>query len=420
MTTAVQQAAQKAALQLTHAQSEVFLHPARFKVVCAGRRFGKTFLALGTVLHKACDPTAKGKVFWYVAPSYRQASQIAWKLLKNLLPFGWAKRTNETDLSIELKNGAIIALRGADNYDSLRGVGLDGLVLDEVQDMSPDAWREVLRPALADRQGWMLAIGTPKGFNHFYELWSGATCREGWKAWQFTTADGGNVPVDELEAARMEMDERTFRQEFEASWEALSGRVFQSFERAIHVRKDLEDIPATPLLVGLDFNINPMSAVIGVKAVDQLHILDEIEIPNGNTEMVAGVIRERFPNRLVNVYPDPSGNARKTSAPVGQTDFTLLRQAGFRVFAPNKAPLVVDRINDMNACFKNSKNEIHFYVHPRCQKLIKALEGLTYKEGTSAPDKTSGLDHITDALGYLISYEFPILRNTGRMIPFRM
>lgn len=346
-------------IRLSEAQAKVFRSPARFRVVCAGRRFGKTHLAIATALKTALE--GSGRVVWFVAPSYRQAAQIGWKILKSLVPKNNSRKTNETDLSIELHNGSVIALRGADNYDSLRGVGLDGLVLDEFADMSPDAWFEVLRPALSDRQGWALFIGTPKGFNHFHTLWTKAYLMDGWEAFQFTTLDGGRVPPEEIEAARAELDPRSFRQEYEASFESMSGLVYQNFDRRIHIREDLRDTGGN-LLVGMDFNINPMSAVVGVKAGDQLHILDEICLANSNTQRMADEIKRRYPGRPINVFPDPSGNARKTSAGVGETDFAILRQAGFCVIAPPKAPSVSDRINEVNSLFLNAKEEHHLFI----------------------------------------------------------
>ena len=131
----------------------------------------------------------------------------------------WTGRPNETDLSIQLISGGTIALRGADNYDSLRGDGLDFLVLDEYASMAPEAWTQVLRPALSDREGGALFIGTPQGFNHLYNLFEQARGDNNWAAFQFTTEQGGNVPLEELQSAARELDERTYRQEFQASFE---------------------------------------------------------------------------------------------------------------------------------------------------------------------------------------------------------
>lgn len=399
-------------IEFSKPQDDVFFDDARFKVVVAGRRFGKTVLALWVLIYAAAQKA--GSICWYTAPTYRQAKQIAWKMLLAFVDPSYITHRNETDLSITLTNGSTIALRGADNYDSLRGVGLDALVLDEYADMAAEVWTEVLRPALSDKLGSALFIGTPAGFNHLYDLWIEAESKPDWKAWQFTTADGGHVPPEELEAARLDLDERTYKQEYEASFASLTGRVYYEFDRLLNVSSDIKDTGAE-LLIGMDFNINPMSAVIGCKAGDQFHVIDEITIQNGNTELISDAIQVKYPNRRVQVYPDPSGKARKTSSPVGQTDFSILAAHGFRVLAPNSAPLVVDRNNEVNAMFKNAAGDRRLLVHPRCKQLIKCLDGLTYKADTSQPDKGMGLDHLPDALSYLVHYEYPINQKMNRM-----
>lgn len=332
-----------------------------------------------------------------------------------MMPPSQIAATNETDLSVELNNGTVAALRGADNYDALRGVGLDFVVMDEFADMHADAWFEVLRPMLADKQGRALWIGTPKGYNHFHDLYRYAQDTPEWGAWQFTTADGTRVAEDEIAAARRDMGEREFRQEFMATFEALAGRVYSNFDRDQNVQ-DLQDNGGT-LYIGMDFNVDPMTAVIAVKAADQLHIIDEIEMGDSNTELMAGEIKRRFKQRNVVVYPDPSGRARKTSAPVGRTDFAILSNAGFDVRAPRQAAPVVDRINTVQAAMKSAEGTRRLFVDRKCKHLIRALDGLTYIN--NQPDKSGGLDHITDALGYLVMGELPLRRHIEPRQPTR-
>jgi Terminase large subunit, T4likevirus-type, N-terminal len=205
-------------IRLKPAQMRVFTCRRRFRVLVAGRRFGKTYLALVELLRAASD---RDRLVWYVAPTYKQGKRIAWNRLKRLTRPYWAGKPSETDLSITLSWGSVIALRGADQYDSLRGDGLDFVVLDEYASMHPACWTEVLRPALSDRSGGALFIGTPQGFNHFYERYDRAQTEPDWAAFQFTTAEGGNVCKEELANAARELDERCYRQEFQASFEHL-------------------------------------------------------------------------------------------------------------------------------------------------------------------------------------------------------
>lgn len=396
-------------IKLSVPQAKVWQGKTRFKVLVCGRRFGKTFLALVWLLYQAAQ---KKGVYYYVAPSYVMAKSIAWRLLKELAA-SHVKNKNESELFVELPNGSIIQLKGAENRDSLRGVSLAGAVLDEFAFMTEEVWTEVIRPATSDQQAPVLFITSPAGWNWAKDIYDYANAGQdqNWQSWSFTTADGGNVKPEEIEAARRELPERTFKQEYLASFETLSNRVYSNFDRSQHVTEDIvsaDDV--RELYVGLDFNINPMSATIGVKVADQLHLLDEILIDNSNTTEMTAEIKRRYPNHKIRAYPDPAGRARKTSAAGGVTDFTILEQAGFTVIAPRKHPAVADRINEVQALLRNANGDQRLYVHPRCKETIKGLDGMTYKKGTSQPDKTLGLDHITDALGYLVHSEFPIVR----------
>lgn len=196
----------------------------------------------------------------------------------------------------------------------------------------------------------------------------------------------------------------------------VEGRVYSSFSKLPfplgNVDASIVDTGAE-ILIGQDFNVNPMATVIAVRVADECHVLDALEVRTSNTEEVAAEIRRRYPRRKVIVCPDPSGKARKTSAPVGQTDFTILERAGFEVRAPNAAPPVVDRVNNMQALLLQGVRR-RLRIHPRAKPLIQALSNLTYKEGTSIIDKGMGLDHQADAIGYLCWSEFNVMIDPAR------
>lgn len=380
--------------------------------------FGKTFFALTWLLAQA---SAKKGIYYYIAPSYVAAKSIAWRLLKELAD-GHFKIKNESELYVEFENGSVIQLKGADNRDGLRGVSLSGAVLDEFCFMAQEVWTEVIRPATSDQLAPVVFISSPAGWNWGKELYDYASSGqdENWQAWTFTTADGGNVKPEEIEAAKRELPERTFRQEYLASFETLSNRVYSNFDRQLNVSSELASLSdAAELHIGLDFNIVPMSATVGVKVANQLHIVDEIVLPNSNTTEMSQEIKLRYPKHKIYVYPDPAGKARKTSSAGGVTDFTILEQHGFLVVSPKAHPAVADRINEVQAMLCNTLGERRLYVHPKCKELIKSLDGMTYKQGASVPDKTLGLDHITDALGYKIHSMFPLVPY-GRIEGFKV
>ena len=195
------------------------------------------------------------------------------------------------------------------------------------------------------------------------------------------------------------------------------GRVYSSYRAKPYPEGNLDEgveDTGAEILVGMDFNVHPMTAVIGVRVTDELHILEALEIDTSNTHEMAAELRRRYPDRKVIVCPDPSGRARKTSA-AGRTDFTILEHAGFEVRAPSRAPLVRDRENNANAMYHDPDTDRRrVRIHPvDARPLTTALANLTYKEGTSIRDKASGFDHICDAMDYLMWQEFNVLEDHG-------
>jgi hypothetical protein len=409
-------------------QWEVFNCPERFRVLVAGRRFGKTFLALPELIRAAWGP---GRLVWYVGPTYKQAKRIAWKRLKEMTRSYWAGKPNETDLRVELVSGGTICLRGADNYDSLRGDGLDFLVLDEYASIASEAWTEVLRPALADKQGRALFTGTPQGFNHFQEMADRAASLPDWKAFQFTTAQGGNVTAQELESAAHELDERTYRQEFEASFENLGvGRAYYAFDRA-HNLGNLPFDRRVSLAWSIDFNMNPLCSVLAQVFDGRVFIIEEMILPDSHTlaaceEMLSRtqVLTTAGP-LSIDIYGDATGEQRRTSA--SRTDWQIVREffgryrdryhATFHV--PSANPPVKDRVNLVNALLRNHAGQHRLLVDKSCKHLIKDFEEVQWKSdphgntladlNKSNPKRT----HVSDAVGYLVAREFSMRPKMG-------
>lgn len=207
-------------------QQDVFSASERFKVVAAGRRCGKSRLAAWMLILNALE-AERGHVF-YVAPTQGQARDIMWGVLLELAhPIISGSHVN--NMQIKLINGATISLKGADRPDTMRGVSLKFLVMDEYADMKPSVWEEVLRPALADQKGSAIFIGTPKGRNHFYELYKYAEFSgdETYKSWHFTSYDNPLLDPEEIDTAKQSMSSYAFRQEFMASFEALGSEIFK-------------------------------------------------------------------------------------------------------------------------------------------------------------------------------------------------
>lgn len=399
---------------LTKPQTKIFDDTSRFRVVVAGRRFGKTFLSTAELLNRAL--IAKDQNVWYVAPTYKAAKEIAWEMLISQIPPEYIAKTNETALTLSLLNGSTISLKGAEKPDNLRGRSLDFVVLDEFADMRPQAWYEVLRPSLSDRVGSAVFIGTPKGRNHFYDLYGkGVDGDDGWRSYQYTTIEGGNVAPEEIESAKADLDERTFQQEYEARFVNYSGIIYYGFKREESVARHTDDLGV--IHVGMDFNLDPMSAVLMTRKGDTLHVFDEIVMFGSNTDEMVAELRERYGNGTIVIYPDPASRQRKTSAG-GRTDLSILQNAGFEVRVRNSHAAVRDRINAVNSRLLSNDGVRRLYVDPKCKKVIESLERHTYKEGTSQPEK-DGFDHMNDALGYAVEYLFPIRKANAPQSPQR-
>lgn len=382
----------------------------------AAADFGKTTLAIWLMCREAAQPNRE---IFYIAPTYKSAKMICWRRLRNKLQdLRWVKKINETELSIILKNNSVISLKGADGgAQNLRGIGLDAVILDEAALIEEEAWTEVLRPALADRQGWALFISTPAGMNWVKDLYDLAEqYPEEWASFQYTSLEGGNIDPKEIEAARRILDARSFRQEFEGSFEVYSGRVFYAFERRSHVKEYQGDLPQE-LHWGVDFNVDNLVAAIAVKTKTGLHIIDEIHLYGSSTDEIVNEIKTRYPQHRLVAYPDPAGAQRKTSAQ-GQTDHTIIRNAGIRIIAPHGHNSVKDGVNAVNSLLTNSQGEHNLFISPNCRRVIESMEKYTYKEGTSQPDKTSGFDHMADAVRYLVDSTFPI-RSPIQELPIR-
>jgi phage terminase large subunit-like protein len=211
-------------VDLHPAQLEIFHSEARFKVVAAGRRFGKSRLAAWILLIKALQ--SESKDVFYIGPTFQQSKDIMWAMLKELGD-GLIATAHENTAVLTLVNGRKIYLKGSDRPDTLRGVGLAYVVLDEYASMKPNVWEQIIRPTLADVRGGAMFIGTPAGKNHFYDVYQDAVELDDWEAFQFNSTDNPFIPDDEIDAARSSMSSMSFRQEFEASFETFTGGVFK-------------------------------------------------------------------------------------------------------------------------------------------------------------------------------------------------
>ena len=384
-------------------RKSIITHPARFKVVVAGRRWGKSYLSLMWLLTKEIQPNERR---WIVGPTYRNLKTTSWPILRSVMRQYEGAVINETELSIKLPNDAEISLKGAEQENNLRGSGLDMVVMEEFSYIKPHVYEEIIYPMLTTTQGETLFIGTPNSFDHLYDYYLRGQSDTDWKSWQFTTLQGGFVPEDEIERAKSTMDEPTFKTEFLADFVSTGNRAAYNFDRKVHV-KQAEELTAN-LFWGLDFNVSFMTAVLACEYSDgTIHYFDEIRLSNSNTEQLAQAMKKVAPN--INVFPDSSGRARSTTS--NKSDHIILMDNGFNVIARKANPPIIDRLAALNRMLSDANGKVRMTVDPKCIYLIKDLEQVQRsRDGKIDKIKDISLTHALDACSYYIALKHPVVQ----------
>jgi len=291
-------------MDLTIPQAKIAEANNRFRVINCGRRFGKTTLAVEEIKGKAY---CKQNRIAYIAPTYQQARDIAWEMLKKELR-AITKKVNESRLELLIKNQnseeSIIVLRGWESIETLRGQQFDFIVIDEVASMRNFwlAWQEVIRPTLTDTRGEVMFISTPKGFNHFYDLFNLEATDKNFKSFHFTTYDNPFIDPEELEEAKGQMTEDRFAQEYLADFRKQEGLVYKEFNREKHLYDELP--PATMRKVaGIDFGYTNPAAVLEIHTDGEWFYIENEWYKKGRTE--AQIAEYTAQCGFKSVYPDP-------------------------------------------------------------------------------------------------------------------
>lgn len=388
---------------LTKAQAEIAIDPHRFRVLCCGRRFGKTTLAIDQIKGRASIPNSR---IAYIAPTYQQARDIAWNQLKNDCKQA-ATTINESRLEIKLVNGSLIILRGWEAIETLRGQFFDLIVLDEVA-MFKNFWRtweEVIRPTLTDTKGEGLFISTPKGFNHFYELFnkeSGIGWEDGpdsdFKSFHFTTYDNTHIPTEEIEKAKQELTENRFSQEYLADFKKTEGLVYE-FNRERHLFFDLPtDIRIIEKIGGADFGFTNPCAIptILVDSTDTWWQVDEYYETGKTDVQVAEYVSALNFNAM---YPDPE-------APAAIAEMRK-RQVNVRDVVKGKDSIV----NGINAVRERLK-AFKYKVHTSCENTIFEFE--TYSYPDRKPGKNENENPIDENNHMMDAIRYPVMMRAKR------
>lgn len=333
----------------------------RWACIVAHRRAGKTVACVQDLVGRAINATMKEPRFAYIAPTYTQAKDVAWSYLKDYTQGIPGMKVSETELSVVFPhNGARIRLYGADNYDRLRGLYLDGCVIDEAGDQDPRAWPEVIRPALSDRKGWATFIGTPKGRNEFYRIYERAKSTDGWFYGAMPASRTGILPDSELADARTQMTPEQYAQEYECSFQAAIvgayyGRDMEAAEpRIIPIAHDR----AADVFCGWDLGIGDSMALwFGQQVNKEIHWLEYYENSGFGLDHYVDYVKSRSFQTHAHLLPH---DAEARELQTGQSRIQFLRGRGLNCKIVSRH-VVEDGINEVRMKFPqmwfNSKGE---------------------------------------------------------------
>lgn len=395
-------------MELHQSQKLVALDLRRFRVLCCGRRWGKTTLAIDQMKGRAAIANSR---IAYIAPTYQQARDIAWSQLKKDC-LEASSNINESRLEITLVNGSFIILRGWESIETLRGQQFDMIVIDEIAMMRNfwANWEEIIRPTLTDTKGEGLFISTPKGFNHFYDLFGKEAQDTDYKSFHFTSYDNPFLPVEELDKAKKELTEDRFAQEYLADFRKTEGLVYKEFNRERHVYGDgdvaVDPIRRVKLFGGIDFGFTNPCAVIPVeKDNDSTYYVTGEWYKTQQTDVqIADYVAALKWNEC---YPDPES----------ASGIEELKRRGINVrdVLKNKDS-VRNGINAVRELFKSNR----LFIHESCQNLIWELETYSYPDRKSMHNEEENPikenDHAVDSLRYALSMESVVSQEPNMVI----
>jgi len=448
-------------INLHPGQSEVYedlfvnkIH--RFITVCCSRGWGKSFdagVCAATAVFELLelDWRVPNKRVAIIAPTHDQVTDIYYPMLAYDIGLESFAVKSSRDLGRFLfPKNVELHLISYEAVERMRGKGYYFVVWDEpsscVKGITPqEAWEGIIQPCIVTRwspqrqqlykarsPGRGLVIGTPEGYNYFHKMFHFTETDPLWGSYHYDYTQSPLIDPDEVERIKHNIDPIVFAREYEASFADSGNNVFYCFDRKTHVTDELEDFDdpvwanedgpqddeELPLEYGedvlafIDFNVGLQCTSFWAKRGEELHCLYEFK-GHPDTASLALSIKDQFRGHKVTAFPDPSGKAKKTSAPVGMTDFSILNSYGINTLARPKAPPIVDSVQAVNMKLMTAAGDIGIYIHPRCQGVIESLERTKWVDrnpDTATIDKSESVEHYSDGIRYGVEYMFPIKR----------
>jgi len=413
----------------------------QYGVVCCSRGWGKSFVASVAATTAAYElmelpATVPNKLVYIIAPTYEQVTDIYFPLLNYDLGLeNVCIKTSKDQGRFLFPNRVELRLLSYEAIERMRGKGPYFVVWDEVSSCTKgidpqEAWESIIQPAISTRwspknaervgaksPGRAFMLSTPKGYNFFHTLYTRRETNSTWKSYHYTYRDSPFLDPDEIERIKQDIDPIKFASEYEASFEESGYSVFYCFNRDTHVSNEIQDFykeegdtPGEPVHLAIDFNVGLQCTTAFALRGSVLECIEEFK-GHPDTETLAIALSTRFKGHKILAYPDPSGKANKTSAPVGRTDFSILESYGITVLSRSKAPPIVDSVQAVNRKLKNASNQVGMLFHPRCKGAIASMERTKWVDrnpDTATIDKSEGIEHFSDGIRYITEYLFPI------------
>ncbi len=401
-------------LKLTEPQEDFIFSEAIHPAMVAGYGAGKSQAAVIRIALLALK--YKGLSFAFVEPTYDLIRLIAFPRFEEILDsWGVKYNLNKADAIIKLDNGSQIIFRSADSPERLVGFEVSDAVIDEADTLRIDQARTVWTKMLGrirerkpnNSPNTLAAVSTPEGFGFMYEMW-GKEKREGYELIKAPTSSNPYLPDGYIAQLQATYSGSQLSAYLDGNFVNLNaGSVYHEFDRNLNATS--QTIMADDVLhIGLDFNVANMSAVVHVVRGDSVHAVNEI---TGvfDTPTMGRILKEKYPAHRILIYPDASGNARKSNN-ASESDHSILRSFGFQVLVNSRNPFVKDRVLSVNAMINNQGERRYFVNAQYCPSLAESLEKQSYDKN-GEPDKKSGFDHVVDATGYFIAYKYPLVNN---------
>jgi len=436
-----------AGIDLHPGQSEVYKalfveKMVRFGVVCAARGWGKSYFAAVTAMTAVyelltLDYSVPNKNVYIVAPTYDQVTDIYYPILAYDLGAESMALTSSRDRGrFIFHNNVELRLVSFEAVERLRGKGAYFVVGDELSSWkkgigAKSAWESVIQPCIVTRwsearaayfnassPGRGLMISTPKGYNFFHEMFHYPERDERWGSFHYDYTQSPYIDPAEIERIKHTIAPIEFASEYLASFKESGNNVFYTFDRDVHVTNEIPDfyIPKEgrpeDVHVNIDFNVGIMASSMFAVRGKQMHFLDELQ-GHPDTEQLAITLKKKYIDKghKVYAYPDPTGRSRKSSAPIGQTDFTILKDNGIQTFARKGSPGIVDSVAAVNKQLMTAAGDVGMYFHPRCVQTIKSMERTKWVENNpdiAVIDKSESIEHFSDGVRYGTEYLFPV------------